>query len=309
MRTDRKKRRGKGLNTLILVVSLCVFLYSGYRLFQILRTYAAAKSEYSGLQDDFTKPNAAPTPTEALTAQAQEAAEAAEPDKEETPAPTATPPPTEPYIDEAGNVVYPAEGEAVPPLAVDWDQLAAINSDIVGWIYVDALPSISYPILQTGDNDYYLHHTFRREALFAGSIFMDYYNKRDFSDPNTIVYGHNMRNGSMFGRLSDLENPKVCGADPYFWILTPEADYRYEIYSVMETPVESDVYSFFAENGTEAFLDWEKQMKAGSCVEREVPLSNLDLTVTLSTCTGDSTTRCVVMGRRVWVVRHSGGAR
>ena len=295
MKTDRKKeRRGSGLfSTLILIVALCVFLYSGYRLFTILSAYAAANSEYNGLQDDFTTPYSGPEETP------EGGTETADP---EAIAPTELP--GEPYLDENGNVVYPADRYAAPPLSIDWEQLKAINSEIVGWIYMDAIPGINYPVLRAEDNEYYLHHTFRREYLFAGSIFMDHTNKGDFSDPNTILYGHNMRNGSMFGRLSDLEDAKLCDAEPYFWIMTPEADYRYEIYSVMETPVGSAVYSFFEQNRTEEFLDWERRMKDASWVKRDVALYDFDRTVTLSTCTGDSSTRCVVLGKVVWVIRH-----
>jgi len=302
MNADRNgKKKGSGvISTLILIIALCVFLYSGYRLFTILYDYAAAKNEYNGLQEEFT------TPYEEEEEMPPDAAEDTGAIRENTEAEVIDPTelPEEPYVDENGNVIYARSAYAAPPLSIDWDKLKAINSEIVGWIYMDAIPGINYPVLRAADNEYYLHHTFRREYLFAGSIFMDYYNEPDFTDPNTILYGHNMRNGSMFGRLSDLEDKKLCDEKPYFWIMTPEADFRYEIYSVMETPVGSAAYSFFETNRTEEFLDWEQRMKDASWVERDVALYDFDRTVTLSTCTGDSSVRCVVMGKLVWAIRH-----
>jgi hypothetical protein len=79
--------------------------------------------------------------------------------------------------------------------------LAQINPDVYGWISI-AGTDINYPIVQGKDNDEYLHRTYKRENLFVGSIFMDYQNSADFSDCNSIIYGHNMKDGSMFGKLS-----------------------------------------------------------------------------------------------------------
>ncbi len=71
----------------------------------------------------------------------------------------------------------------------------------MGWIYVEAVPDINYPIVHGKDNETYLHRTYEKNYNFAGTIFVDYENKGDFSDCNTIVYGHNMKNGSMFAQL------------------------------------------------------------------------------------------------------------
>ena len=97
-----------------------------------------------------------------------------------------------------------------PPIEVDFDKLKSVNEDVVGWIYVDALPDISYPIVKGKDNQTYLHQTYEKNYNFAGTIFVDYENSGDFSDCNTLVYGHNMKNGSMFGHLKKFrENDKL----------------------------------------------------------------------------------------------------
>ncbi len=192
--------------------------------------------------------------------------------------------------------------DAEPPLEIDWAEMYRINPDIMGWLYVDALPQISYPIMQSTDNDFYLHHNERKESAFAGSIFMDYINYPDFADPNTLIYGHNMGNGSMFGSLKYLNNQEVCDRNPYFWILTPYGSYRYKIFSVFNTQIDSDAFLLYTFNGS-AFLKWAKLMREQSDVETDVPLTVLDKIAYLSTCTSESTRRLVVMGKCVSAVK------
>ena len=177
--TENNTKRG-GLDvvrTIILIAAFAVLIYSGYQLFTIFHGYAAADNEYEDIQKEFTRPVVKPEgPTP-------------EPEAVESP--------------EEGSTRLIEDAE--PPLEVDWDELKSVNSDIVGWIYVEAQSGISYPICQTTDNEYYLHRTFRKEPIFAGAIFEDFCNSPEFSDPNTIVYGHNMKSGSMFAMLKRLK--------------------------------------------------------------------------------------------------------
>ncbi len=280
-KSKRKNAFAEVLRLLVMAVAVVVLLYSAWQLYSIYHGYHAAGEEYEKLAEEFTKPGGS------------------EPEVKE-PAGTGN----GEIPEHSGSTAAVAEEErgliedAKPPLTVDWNALKAVNSEIIGWLYVDAQPSISYPICQGADNDYYLHRTFRREEIFAGAIFADCMNSPDFSDPNTIVYGHNMKNGSMFGMLKFLRDQQAYDAAPYFWILTPDGNYRYHIYAVMNTPLDSEVYTFFDGRG-ETFLDWEKRMQAASDVANDVPLSENDYTVTLSTCTSDSSYRCVVMGKLV----------
>ena len=193
--------------------------------------------------------------------------------------------------------VYLVE-DAAPPLKVNWKKLKDINPDIVGWVTVDGLDNISYPVLRGKDNDTYLHQTFRKQYLYAGSIFEDANNAADFADPNTIVYGHNMKDGSMFGKLKELSDQTKYDENPYFWILTPEGNYRYHIFSIFTASVDSDTYVLFSQNGPE-FLEWEKEMQKLSDVKNDVELMKSDKAVVLSTCTSDSSRRCVVIGKCV----------
>ncbi|MDO5701919.1 MAG: class B sortase [Lachnospiraceae bacterium] len=288
----------------ILIAALAVFCYSGFRLFGILNGYREAKNEYASLADSYTTPKYQPekedktekkkTDSAAASSSAENAADGNEPRAME-------------FVKEPFNINGPAgDGDkeqmlienAEVPLEVDWKRLIEANPEIAGWIYVDGVPGINYPVLKGEDNEYYLHHTFGGQYLFAGSIFEDYHNRSDFSDPNTIVYGHNMKDGSMFGKLKNLRDQAAYDADPYFWILTPSGNYRYHIFSVFTTRVDSDTYTLYSQNGPE-FLKWEEKMKEQSEVKNDVPLSAHDKTVVLSTCTSDSSMRCVVVGKCV----------
>lgn len=262
----------KAVRIIILITALAVFCFAAYKLYIILHDYKAAENEYADLQESYTQ---------SYSGQPKEQTE-----EEKA---------VDPYFAEEE---VPLIEDAEPPLTVDFDELRAINEDIVGWLYVDALPNISYPILKGEDNDFYLHHTFRKEYLFSGSIFMEYTNSADFSDPNTIVYGHNMKNQSMFGLLKYLREQERYDENPYFWIMTPNGNYRYHIFAAFETPYNSDTYTTFSGNG-EAFLEWEDSMKAQSLVSNDVPLSRGDKTILLSTCTSNESVRFVVLGKCV----------
>ena len=144
---------------------------------------------------------------------------------------------------------------------------------MIGWIYVDALPDISYPIVQGKDNQTYLHQTYEKNYNFAGTIFVDYENGRDFNDCNTLVYGHNMKNGSMFGHLKKFtEDEKLYNNDRYFWILTPDKNYRYEIISAYTTGVNSDTYTLFKGPGEE-FAEYLETIKGYSDIKTDTVLN------------------------------------
>ncbi|MEE3420380.1 MAG: class B sortase [Lachnospiraceae bacterium] len=277
---NKKKKKGGGIaQTVLLIVAIAVFVISGVQLLGILKNYQDSNNEYEEIADDFTEPLVTP----GISSEVPVSSSAATTDSA---APEA----------EAVEQTWPAIEDADPPLAVNFAALEAINSDIVGWIYVDGEPRINYPILHAEDNDYYLHRTFRKEHKYAGSIFMECSNNTDFADPDTIIYGHNMRNGSMFGLLKLLAGKYE--SHPYFWILTPKGSYRYHIYAIFKTKVNSSVYTLWPDNNDE-FLQWEKNLQKASSVPNNVPLTKDDKTVILSTCTSDKSQRTVVIGKCV----------
>lgn len=269
-----EKKKSSRAQLIVLLAALAVFIGSGIKLFGILKDYKDSNNEYKEISDQFTQSTGAGDDA-----------------SEETPESTAPAPAKADEVEES-DIIEDAE----PPLTVDWASLKSINPDIVGWIYIDGEPSISYPILHTTDNDYYLHRTFKKESKYAGSIFMECSNTSDFADPDTIIYGHNMRNGSMFGLLKFLADK--YDQHPYFWILTPNGNYRYHIFAIFKTEVSSAVYTLFPEQN-EDFLSWEKDLQKASAVANDLPLTKHDKTVILSTCTTEKQKRTVVIGKCV----------
>lgn len=202
--------------------------------------------------------------------------------------------PAEPSEPEPEPLSYPTE----PPLAVDFESLKAINPDVKGWLYIEAL-DISYPVVQGPDNDAYLHTTYEGTSNFAGSIFLDYQNQDDFSDGNTIVYGHNMKNLSMFGKLKQMKEQEKYRDSVYFWMLTPESNDVYQIFSAFYTEADSDVYTLYS-GGGEAFVQYLNTMAARSEIPVEqLPMDENSHIIVLSTCAASDTTgRFVVLGVR-----------
>jgi sortase B len=182
-------------------------------------------------------------------------------------------------------------------LAIDLDALRHENEDVIGWIHIPDT-KISYPLLQWTDNDFYLEHTWTQKNNASGSIFMEYQNASVFTDFNTIIYGHNMRNGSMFGTLNLYRNPKYLEAHPYIYIVNDEGVLRYDIFAVQSASTKSIIYGLGIENDRrkEEFIRFARDY---SLVETEIVPTAEDRILTLSTCTGRGhTTRWVVQS--VW---------
>lgn len=256
---QKKKKKSDVLLTIALIVAIAVFCYAAFNLYHIYTEYKKGTDEYNQIEEM------------AVTERDADSAEVAGPN-----------------------------AQLKPPIEVDFDKLKSVNEDVVGWIYVDALPDISYPIVKGKDNQTYLHQTYEKNYNFAGTIFVDYENSGDFSDCNTLVYGHNMKNGSMFGHLKKFrEDDKLYKQDKYFWILTPERNYRYEIITAYTTGVNSDTYTLFKGPGEE-FEEYLETIKGYSEIQTDdTDLTIKDRIVTLSTCTGNESTRFVVQGKRV----------
>lgn len=273
----KKHTFGDFLRILLMLIALAVFCYSAYMLYTFYREYKKGSDEYDNLELNYTLDEEESEDIDVL--EDDDAVQSVSGDRK--------------------MVTVTVEGEEVllPVMnnPIDFEELQSINTDVCGWLRIRAL-DISYPLVQAEDNDYYLHRTFEREDNFAGCLFVNCDNKSDFSDTNTIIYGHNMKNGSMFGKLKQFGESDVFEKSKYFWIFTPDFIYQYRIFSAMVVNKTGLTYqTSFLGNEYREFLD---TAFANSQVENtDVEVTQDDRVVTLSTCTGDDATRFVVIGK------------
>lgn len=126
-------------------------------------------------------------------------------------------------------------------VTVDFASLQAINPDIVAWLRIPGV--LEYPVVRGEDNSYYLNHTVQKTYNIAGSIFLDYRNERDFSDSKNIIYGHNMKDGSMFHVLRNYQDIDFFQEHTDMEIYLPDGrTLNYQIIACEQVPADSEVY-------------------------------------------------------------------
>lgn len=168
---------------------------------------------------------------------------------------------------------------------VDFETLKAINSDVVGWIRFENPKQINYPIVAGVDNNKYLTRTFEGKYNAAGTIFIDKNNSNNFSDRNTFIYGHNMKNGSMFAKLREYKSKSFWEENPYFYIYTPDGMVsKYEIFAACIVLDTSETYTKWYNNDTE-YLEYINYLKSLALYQTGVEVEATDKIVSLSTCT------------------------
>lgn len=276
-RRKRTKTLGDVIRLIVMLAALAVFLYSGYTLYGFYKEYKKSSDEYDNLENSY----AVDQEQESENIDNLEDDDALQSISGQ----------------EVRTVFEDGEEKTLPVLKnpIDFTQLLSVNSDIVGWLRIRAL-DISYPVVQGKDNDYYLHRTFEKTDNFAGCLFVNSYNMGDFTDQNTIIYGHNMKNGSMFGKLKNFNDPEVFKKSRYFWIFTPDFIYQYRIFSTSVVDKTGLTYQIsFTDDEFDQFIS---RAYSNSVVDnQDVTVTKEDRIVTLSTCTGDDSTRFVVMGK------------
>ena len=177
------------------------------------------------------------------------------------------------------------------PLHVDLNALSEKNPDFVGVIDIPAL-EIWYPVVKSHDNEEYLHRTFDGTKNAAGCIFLDKDAPADLSAQNTFVYGHNMKNGSMFGKLKNFRENGTVDRFPYVLLYTPEGTFRYRIFACSEVEASHSIYHGFEDGeGYDAYIRMARNLSAYSMPENdEVDFAKRPKLLSLSTCTGSSHT-------------------
>ncbi|MGI6316212.1 MAG: class B sortase [Christensenellales bacterium] len=160
--------------------------------------------------------------------------------------------------------------------------LRAVNDDVIGWILAEGR-SIDYPIVRGGDNEYYLTHLFDHKKNKLGTLFVDYRNHGDFSDKNTIIYGHNMKDGSMFASLAEYKDQKYYDSFPTMTLYTPDGDFTIELFAGI---VADGNYEFvrFEFQDDKDFTDYINTLKIKSTFENNTIVKPGDRIVTLCTC-------------------------
>jgi len=179
-----------------------------------------------------------------------------------------------------------------------YEQLLEINSDIVGWISIDNT-EIDYPVVQSSDNDYYLNHNVEKQSSARGSIFMDYRNKNVNDDIHTVIYGHHMKDGSMFGELSKYKDAAYYKEHDTIIFEGIEESTKWQIFSVYIYSPEDQFfeYEFEDEQQYTAYLD--KIMKK-SRYDTDVEVTENDQLLTLVTCTYEVTdARFIIHAKRI----------
>lgn len=240
------------MNTLmkktLAVVFLAVFLWSGWQLYRTFLDYAAADAQYEALEQYVSAPATA--------------------------LPEATQDPAE-ENDSAANPDFPQCPQ------VDFQELRSINSDVVGWLVIEDT-RINYPIVQGEDDEFYLKHRFDGQRSSAGCLFLDAENDAAFQDANQIVYGHYMKDGSMFHDLGKYKEQAFFDAHPTGWLITPETPYHLQFFSGYVSDVSGDAWEMAFTEADHA--QWLAACTARSCFSSGIVPAADSPVLTLSTC-------------------------
>ncbi|HBA69898.1 MAG TPA: SrtB family sortase [Lachnospiraceae bacterium] len=182
-------------------------------------------------------------------------------------------------------------GVPVPDREVDFEDLKEnVNEDIYAWVYIPD-SKIDYPVLQHPiDNYYYLNYNLDGSYGYPGCIYTESYNKRDFSDPLTVMYGHNMKNGTMFAGLHKYEDAEYFKGHPYVYIYTPEKLYVYRIFVSHEYSSEHLLYrqDYTKKSEFEKYINRIMAVRGMNCNRAEdVEVTADSHILVLSTCMAD----------------------
>ena len=256
MTKKQRKQLNKIVFILLQILIILIFIYAGMKLISIFNDYKRASDEYETLSEQVIEE----TPMET---------EEEEADKKE---------------EKKQSVLDLPFDYEVPEYSVYLPSLKAQNPDTVGWIILPD-SKINYPIVKSKDNTEYLTTTFEGQTANSGAIFLDMSCKSDFSNQNAIIYGHNMKNGSMFRALNNLTDKEYFWRHHIFCIDTGNGFEEYEIISCYETTEEDLTSWHIGFESQEAYGAWLKTVAERctyECADYDVEKN----TITLSTCRG-----------------------
>ncbi|MBQ6074984.1 MAG: class B sortase [Lachnospiraceae bacterium] len=230
-RKRRKKQKTSPLVLIVILLLLLVIGYSGYRIFDKLLEYRKGQKAYNDLRNEVIQEAQAPPGTLATS-------EWNVPEVEPTAPPDETAGPDDPTNDPGhsraavgtdemrGDITYDPgdvtkfEPQVLPFWNIDFDRLRAINPDIKGWLYgMDGI--VNYPVVQGSDNEYYSHRLLDRTERFCGTLFIDFRNHL-LEDDVTYIFGHKMKDGSMFGHFGRYDTYAYYRTHPAFRLFLPD---------------------------------------------------------------------------------------
>ncbi len=246
-----------------------------------------AGSEYDRIRNAVVRTGAAPE-TEAEEAGAEETEDSGE-DAAKTAAEDTGQEPAETETEDTGQDAAETETEDGEPveIPIDFETLWEINPEAYAWITIPGT-EIDYPILQSEtDNTYYLTHNIEGEESPEGAIFTEDYNSKDFEDPNTVIYGHNMRNGSMFQGLHEYMDRAFFDENREVLIYLPDKILHYEIFAayLYDDRHLLESFDFEDEDVFEAYLNRIFSIRdMNSFIDTDMEVTAEDKIITLSTC-------------------------
>jgi len=181
---------------------------------------------------------------------------------------------------------------------IDFASLKEMNNETVAWLKVNNT-NIEYLVVKSKDNKYYLNHNFEKKENKAGWIFADYRNKLDGSDKNIVIYGHNMKDKSMFGTLKTILN-KNWYENKENYIIDFVTEYEYQQYHVFSIyQIEKEDYYIKTNFNNNEYLTFLNTIKNRSIKNFNIELSGNDTILTLSTCSNNNKSRIVLHARKI----------
>ena len=255
-----------------LILGIGVMGYAGYQLYETKQVYKEGNAVYEDLNNRVKKTPAAEDPQTQTTG----IAAGGLPDPQET----------EPQ--EAHPQVY------IPDFEIDFETLKTINKDSAAWLYSPGTV-IDYPVMEASDYDYYLNHLADGTVNANGTLFIDYNNAPDFSGQVTVIYGHHMKSGSMFGGLSGYKEQTYYDEHPYMYLYTQQGNYRIDImHGFVIAEEQWREQAFMYDENTEALLEYAKY---NTTFQSGVEHEDRDRIIALSTCSYEFyNARYVVIG-------------
>ncbi|MCR5272219.1 MAG: class B sortase [Lachnospiraceae bacterium] len=250
---NKNKNIRKRFDFAILILAILVFIVAGINIILSLLKYKAGRDAYNGLSDKYVSVNDDSSESETVESSTDNTDESW-------------------YTD----------------ISIDFHALEEVNDEIIGWIRFDD-GSIDYPLLKTDDNEKYLTYGADLNTNVSGAIFVDCACANPFEDYYTIIYGHNMRDGSMFGKLKKLASDvDYLDENRYFTVYTASHAYRYRIFALYTVSADNEmIYRVgFTDNDEYAKLI-DYMISSSSYFFDELPDKNSKI-ITLSTCSGET---------------------